>query len=1069
MTGLVERFGMKPKIITGIILAKVLLVTLAIDVTAEDESPIAPVISLDTEPRLLPATGYLYLNPSISGTSPFTFQWFRNGLPLADQNGSRLNQNFSEIGPGLFSLQVEGPGGTTLSDPISIGLLKPQVPVFTLHPAKTRFLNSSLFPSLQANATSSLPIQYQWYRNDEPMEGYTRSNISFRNQPELLPGTFHVVATNDIGSTESRRVEASWATPQKPIITLHPTSVTWTAGSLITRLQVSATGDPNPTYRWFKNGEPIREPSSTPELAFFDLSTDHNGEYFVEVSNSVGTVQSEVATVTVLPVEAPVVTGHPSHLNLIPGSPLFLGVTTLNSRGNQYQWYHNGEPSGPSSSIGSKQIDPDPANAGTYYVVVTNGGLSSRSRDATVTYHPLEDHPVILSTPGDISGLPSSWYTLSIMASSNTATVEWRHNGELLEFPTRLSMSVQIGPETIGTYTATVTTSEGTRTSRGIGVELIDDLQPPTILQHPSSVVAELDADVSLSVEAGSYSRLSYQWFHNETPIADATERTYTINFITATDLGEYQVVATNAHGSTASTKITVSRTPARAPEIIYHPSSALYRSGDTSPNLYAEASGSGPLNYTWYRNGEVYFQEVQAYLSILRFNPGETYSGDYYAVVSNDAGSATSDVASIRAIEPPNTPNITTHPIDQTVYVGDLAEFIAGGESTTPISYRWLHNNQPIAGADHATFNITETQASDAGVYVALVENPTASVPTSAARLQVVTPVLPQVSQQPTDVSATLGQTVTLRVEANGDPAPTYQWIKNGRPLPSANQASLILSDLSLADAADYHAIAINRFGRTVSRRARVEITAAQGYALGTHRIAGHGLDANRQLAIINTLIVSESPTRVSWETLLPSGWQLVSTSAATATASPATETEDLATWTWDNPAEGPHEFSYTLQSPVDSTTAELTAMLTATYPDASGMTLAQPDPLQLGPAPIHHTVDTDQDGRIALGELLRLIELYNTRHGSSRTGIYRLEESSVDGFSPDPALPLTAGRLPAKRHLADTDRNGAISLSELLRVIELYNHRNGTTRTGTYKSSANTVDGFTPGGGDE
>jgi hypothetical protein len=50
------------------------------------------------------------------------------------------------------------------------------------------------------------------------------------------------------------------------------------------------------------------------------------------------------------------------------------------------------------------------------------------------------------------------------------------------------------------------------------------------------------------------------------------------------------------------------------------------------------------------------------------------------------------------------------------------------------------------------------------------------------------------------------------------------------------------------------------------------------------------------------------------------------------------------------------------------------------------------------------------------------------------------------------------------ARVHSADSNRDGKISLTELTRVIELYNTRNGTTRTGAYKMQTGTEDGFAP-----
>jgi hypothetical protein len=54
---------------------------------------------------------------------------------------------------------------------------------------------------------------------------------------------------------------------------------------------------------------------------------------------------------------------------------------------------------------------------------------------------------------------------------------------------------------------------------------------------------------------------------------------------------------------------------------------------------------------------------------------------------------------------------------------------------------------------------------------------------------------------------------------------------------------------------------------------------------------------------------------------------------------------------------------------------------------------------------APRLHSADSDQDGRIGLVELTRVIELYNYRSGSIRTGQYRLKAGSEDGFEPGPS----------------------------------------------------------------
>ena len=118
-------------------------------------------------------------------------------------------------------------------------------------------------------------------------------------------------------------------------------------------------------------------------------------------------------------------------------------------------------------------------------------------------------------------------------------------------------------------------------------------------------------------------------------------------------------------------------------------------------------------------------------------------------------------------------------------------------------------------------------------------------------------------------------------------------------------------------------------------------------------------------------------------------------------------------------------------------------------------------------------HTADTNRDFRIGLLELIRVIELYNTRFdtgaGTARTGRYQIATATEDGFSSDVTRDPTAVVALPTYHAADYNFNGRIERSELTRVITLYHTRYdtgaGKVRTGLYKVAVGitTVDGYT------
>jgi hypothetical protein len=111
-------------------------------------------------------------------------------------------------------------------------------------------------------------------------------------------------------------------------------------------------------------------------------------------------------------------------------------------------------------------------------------------------------------------------------------------------------------------------------------------------------------------------------------------------------------------------------------------------------------------------------------------------------------------------------------------------------------------------------------------------------------------------------------------------------------------------------------------------------------------------------------------------------------------------------------------------------------------------------------------HSADTDRNFRISLFELTRVIELFNTRNGATRTGAYAVATvATEDGFAPAPTRAVGVTAVLETYHSADTNRDGRLSLFELTRVIELFNYRAGATRTGQYHAEPGSEDGFAAG----
>jgi hypothetical protein len=307
-------------------------------------------------------------------------------------------------------------------------------------------------------------------------------------------------------------------------------------------------------------------------------------------------------------------------------------------------------------------------------------------------------------------------------------------------------------------------------------------------------------------------------------------------------------------------------------------------------------------------------------------------------------------------------------------------------------------------------------------------------------------------------------GSTVSFDVLAVSPADLTYQWKLADQEITGATTASLEITDTQIADEGAY-TVEISDGHETLTT-APVTLTVIGGGPVRAAQSADPlAIPPGGTTTVTVQIEWDETPTAFTYTTTLPTGWSLQGHTATGTSSAPADEATGELVWAFDAPTgDSPLMFTFTAEVPTDSP-GPVELFGAVSHEPTTGNVVsseALPHPLALTVTRGSHDADTDGDFRINLSELLRVIELYNTRFGTTRTGAYQLQDGTDDGFNPDATVespgPLT------RYHSADTDRDGKLSLSELLRVIELYNTRSGTTRTGAYRAADGTTDGFEP-----
>lgn len=171
----------------------------------------------------------------------------------------------------------------------------------------------------------------------------------------------------------------------------------------------------------------------------------------------------------------------------------------------------------------------------------------------------------------------------------------------------------------------------------------------------------------------------------------------------------------------------------------------------------------------------------------------------------------------------------------------------------------------------------------------------------------------------------------------------------------------------------------------------------------------------------------------QLSLTEVFPGDWAVVPSDKADAQVSmKQIENSQALHYEWANPVNFPIEITYEVTPSVNATGIHTILGQTGYLNDANeqrGEGIIPTVLAALLPEEYTHSADTDQDWRITLGELLRVIQLYNGQG-------YHWNESIEGGYAPGPGAQPEGWN-----HLADYDNDWSIELPELLRIIQLYN----------------------------
>ena len=268
-----------------------------------------PLIAVQPQSKNPVAGTDVALTVTATGSGTLTYQWQKNSTNLALATASALNLHAvttADSAP-YRVIVANGFGSVTSSVAVLTVVNTGTAPVFTLLPQPvTNYVGGTAVFTGAASGTD--PLAYQWQYNDANLSGQTNSTLTLTNVAVAQSGNYRLRVSNSVGVTNSPEAYLL-VRPVPPQITLEPVSATILAGGS-TVYSVAVTGTPPITYQWTHNNVPLTDVgefqgTATDTLTLTGAKVADAGIYYVIITNSGGTTNSQPANLTVYPAVPP--------------------------------------------------------------------------------------------------------------------------------------------------------------------------------------------------------------------------------------------------------------------------------------------------------------------------------------------------------------------------------------------------------------------------------------------------------------------------------------------------------------------------------------------------------------------------------------------------------------------------------------------------------------------------------------------------------------------------------------------------------------------------------------------
>jgi DNA/RNA endonuclease G (NUC1) len=173
--------------------------------TAAFVPPTPPAIATPPLPQTVNAGGTASFSITATGTAPLSYQWRRNGVPVAG-NASATTPTLTLTGvapadAGAYDCVVSNVAGNAVSPAAALTVLI--VPPAIVAPPVAQLVPLGGTAAFAVTASGTAPLQYQWRKDGVPLPGATLPALSLAGAGPADNAAYDVVVSNSAGSATS--------------------------------------------------------------------------------------------------------------------------------------------------------------------------------------------------------------------------------------------------------------------------------------------------------------------------------------------------------------------------------------------------------------------------------------------------------------------------------------------------------------------------------------------------------------------------------------------------------------------------------------------------------------------------------------------------------------------------------------------------------------------------------------------------------------------------------------------------------------------------------------------------